>query len=77
MCLAIPMELTAVKGEAGTVRMGGAEKEIRLDLVEDPKTGDYVIVHAGFAIQKLDKEQAEKDLALIERLLDSEVEGGA
>ncbi|MFH2203299.1 MAG: HypC/HybG/HupF family hydrogenase formation chaperone [Elusimicrobiota bacterium] len=68
MCLAIPMELVAVNGEVGTVRMGGVEKDVRLDLVDDPQPGEYVIVHAGFAIQKLDREQAAEDRKLIQRL---------
>ena len=68
MCLAVPMELVSVNKEAGVVRLGGVEKEIRLDLVDDPKPGEFVIVHAGFAIQKLDREQAEEDIKFIERL---------
>ena len=65
MCLAIPMELKEIRGELGVVEMGGARREVRLTLLESPAVGDYVIVHAGFAIQKLDKEQAAKDLALL------------
>jgi hydrogenase expression/formation protein HypC len=65
MCLAIPMELVEVDGDRGVVEAGGVRKEIRLTLLEAPAVGDYVIVHAGFAIQKLDKEQAAKDLALL------------
>jgi len=65
MCLAIPMELIAVDGTTGTVRAGGVETEIRLDLVDDPCPGEFMIVHAGFAIQKLDRERAEADLELI------------
>ena len=64
MCLAIPMELKEIRGETGVVEVGGVRREIQLTLMEDPKVGDYLIVHAGFAIQKLDKEQALKDLEL-------------
>ena len=60
MCLAVPMELKAVQGDTGLVRMGGLEKEVSLALVESPQAGDFVLVHAGFAIQKLDKDEAEK-----------------
>lgn len=71
MCLAVPMELKSIQGELGVVELGGARTEVRLTLLEDPQVGDFVIVHAGFAIQKLDREQAEKDLALM-----AEVFGG-
>jgi len=65
MCLAIPMELKEIDGDRGVVEAGGVRKEIRLTLVDSPAVGDFVIVHAGFAIQKLDKEQAAEDLALL------------
>lgn len=65
MCLAVPMELMSIQGELGVVELGGARTEVRLTLLEEPKVGDFVIVHAGFAIQKLDREQAEQDLALM------------
>ena len=65
MCLAIPMQLKAVKGEIGLVEMGGLEREIHLDLIDSPQVGDYLIVHAGFAIEKLDREEAEKTLSMI------------
>jgi hydrogenase expression/formation protein HypC len=58
------MELKEIRGETGVVEVGGVRREIQLTLMEDPKVGDYLIVHAGFAIQKLDKEQALKDLEL-------------
>jgi len=58
------MELKEVRDETGVVEVGGVRREIQLTLMEDPKVGDYLIVHAGFAIQKLDKDQALKDLEL-------------
>jgi len=68
MCLAIPMELVSIRGKTGIVRAGGIEKTIHLGLVEDLKIGDYVIVHAGFAIQKLDKEEAKKTLEIFKEI---------
>lgn len=65
MCLAIPMELKEISGDIGVVELGGVRKEVRLTLVDSPALGDYLIVHAGFAIQKLDRAQAEADLALL------------
>lgn len=65
MCLAIPAcveELLA--GDSAIVNLGGVRKEISLVLVEDVAVGDYVIVHVGFALQKLDPEEAAETLAL-------------
>jgi hydrogenase expression/formation protein HypC len=65
MCLAIPAcveELIAV--DSAIVNLGGVRKEISLALVEDVAVGDYVIVHVGFALQKLDPEEAAQTLAL-------------
>ena len=65
MCLAIPAcveELVA--DDSAIVNLGGVRKEISLALVEDIVLGDYVIVHVGYAIQKLDQAEAEHTLAL-------------
>jgi hydrogenase expression/formation protein HypC len=65
MCLAIPArieELTA-QGDA-IVNLGGVRKEISLALIDHAMVGEYVIVHVGYALQKLDQEEAERTLAL-------------
>lgn len=68
MCLAIPVRVVEVGAEAGDdwamVDLGGVKKEISLALVDDVKVGDYVILHVGHALSKLDPEEAEKTLAL-------------
>lgn len=64
MCVAVPMIIKKIKGEKGVVDIGGVEREVGLQLIKDVKVGDYVIVHAGFAIQKLDEEDARETLAL-------------
>lgn len=65
MCLAIParIEELTTPGNA-IVNLGGVRKEISLALVDDALVGEYVIVHVGFALQKLDQEEAERTLAL-------------
>jgi len=65
MCLAIParIEELTTPGNA-IVNLGGVRKEISLALVEDAAVGEYVIVHVGYALQKLDQEEAEQTLAL-------------
>jgi hydrogenase expression/formation protein HypC len=65
MCIAIPAQLVEVRGSSGWVDIGGCKREVRLDLVDAAKEGEYVIVHAGFAIHKIDKEQAGEMLGLM------------
>lgn len=64
MCLAVPMQIIEIKDKKGIVRIGGVKREIGLQLLKDVEVGDYVIVHAGFAIQRLDEEKALETLAL-------------
>lgn len=65
MCLAIPARVVEViDAERGLIEVDGVRKEISLALVEDIAVGDYVIVHVGFALQKLDAVEAERTLAL-------------
>lgn len=65
MCLAIPacIEELTTPGNA-IVNLGGVRKEISLVLVDDVEVGDYVIVHVGYALQKLDQEEALRTLEL-------------
>lgn len=64
MCLAIParIEELTTPGSA-IVNLGGVRKEISLALVDDTAVGDYVIVHVGYALQKLDEKEAQRTLA--------------
>ena len=65
MCLAIPCRVAELlPGDQALVEVGGVRKPISLALVEDVKVGDYVILHVGFALTKLDPEEAAKTLAL-------------
>jgi hydrogenase expression/formation protein HypC len=65
MCLAIPVRVVELlEGDSALVDVGGVRKQISLALVEDIAVGDYVILHVGYALQKLDAEEAEKTLAL-------------
>ena len=69
MCLAIPVKVVELlEGEQATVDVGGVRKAISLALVDGIAVGDYVILHVGYAIQKLDPEEAEKTLALFAEL---------
>ena len=65
MCLAVPVRVVElVAQDAAIVDLGGIRKEISLALVEDVAVGDYVILHVGYALTKLDAEEAERTLAL-------------
>ena len=77
MCLAVPMKVEKVEGnpddftqnQIATVNMEGVSKQVRLDVVDRwPQVGDYVIVHAGFAIHSLVEEEAKRNIALIKEL---------
>ena len=65
MCLAIPSRITKIENNMATIDVGGVQREASLLLLEDARVGDYVIVHAGFAIQKLDESAAQETLDLL------------
>ena len=62
MCLAVPAKVLEINGKVAIVDFGGVKREARLDLLPDVKVGDYVIVHTGFAIEKLDERTAKEIL---------------
>ena len=65
MCLAIPARVVSLQGsDQATIDLAGVRKEISVALVPDVVPGDYVIVHVGFALAKLEPEEAEATLAL-------------
>ncbi|MCI4439255.1 HypC/HybG/HupF family hydrogenase formation chaperone [archaeon] len=68
MCLGIPGKVEAIEGKEAVVDVGGVKRKVRLDLVEGLNQGDYVIVHAGFVIQKLTEEEAKDLFDAIEEL---------
>ena len=63
MCLAVPLKLVEINGNEAVGERDGVSRKIRVDFIREPKLGDYVIVHAGFAIERLPQEQAEEDIA--------------
>jgi hydrogenase expression/formation protein HypC len=62
MCLAIPSMIVKIEDEMATIDVDGVTRKASLMLVEDARVGDYVIVHAGFAIRKIDEEAARESL---------------
>ena len=68
MCLAVPMKLLKRDGQRGTVELGGAEKDIMLTLVPEAAVGQWLIVHAGYALEVLDETEAHRTLDLIRQM---------
>jgi hydrogenase expression/formation protein HypC len=64
MCLAIPAEVTSIDGDNAQVSLGGVKKEVSLALVDDVVVGDYVLIHVGYALNKISPEEARKTLEL-------------
>jgi hydrogenase expression/formation protein HypC len=79
MCLAVPSKIVTVDNLLAVVEVFGARKEVSLILLpEDAQVGEYVLVHAGFALQKIDESAAQASLSLIKEvadLLEQEEEG--
>ncbi|MDA9488944.1 MULTISPECIES: HypC/HybG/HupF family hydrogenase formation chaperone [unclassified Bradyrhizobium] len=77
MCLAIPAEVTKLlPDEMAIVSIDGVSKEISVALIEDLAVGDYVIIHVGYALTKIDPEEARRTLELL-RELSTEAQGAA
>ncbi len=72
MCLAVPMKIVEIDGLDAVAELQGVRRRVRLDLVDDCKVGDYVLIHAGFVIEKLDEEQAKKSLETWEEFLSAQ-----
>ena len=68
MCLAVPLKLVEINGKDAVGEALGMHRSVRVDFIPDPKLGDYVMVHAGFAIERLPEEQAMDDLETWEEL---------
>jgi len=65
MCLALPVRVVELKGETtAVVDLDGIRKEISIELVDDVRVGDYLILHVGYALARLDPDEAERTLAL-------------
>ncbi|MFH1678692.1 MAG: HypC/HybG/HupF family hydrogenase formation chaperone [Candidatus Omnitrophota bacterium] len=68
MCLGIPMKVVKVKGDFSLVKTGGLTRQVNIQMLPGVKAGDYVIVHAGFAIEIVDREAARETLSLFDKI---------
>ncbi len=73
MCLAVPGQVVSIEGNQADVDFGGVLRKVNVSLVE-ASLGEWVVVHAGFAIEKMDEEEARETLKLWNELLDQEEE---
>lgn len=72
MCLAVPMEIKTINSDLNVadVEIGGVKRQVRLDIIDEtPAVGDFVIVHAGFALRRLDREDALETIKLFQESL--------
>lgn len=73
MCLSVPAEVLSINGDRSRVSVGGVEYNAGLQLVEDVSVGDFILIHSGYAIQKIDKEEAEKTFELFNSIIEKPV----
>ena len=76
MCISFPGRIVAFKEDnsLAVIEIGGTEREVSLDLLDEPVTlNDYLLCHAGFAIHRIDAEEAEKSLTLLKEIIDNEI----
>lgn len=77
MCIAIPSKIVNIENDIGTIDVEGIKHKVSLQLLDDANVGDYVIVHAGFAIDKIDELEAHRSLKTIREvasLMDNETD---
>lgn len=70
MCLAVPLKVIEIKGDTAVVERGGVSRKVRIDLLRSVDVGDYVLVHAGIAIERIDPEEADRTLHAIRMVTD-------
>ena len=68
MCLAMPMKISKIDGSLAQCEAGGLTQDIRIDFITDARPGDYVMVHAGFAIEKMSEEEDLENMELLEEI---------
>jgi hydrogenase expression/formation protein HypC len=76
MCLALPMCITSIDGDVATIAAEGLEQRASLMLVPEARVGDWVLVHAGYALNVLDEAEAVERVDLISQLRQSDAQGG-
>ncbi|MDH3868424.1 MAG: HypC/HybG/HupF family hydrogenase formation chaperone [Desulfuromonadales bacterium] len=70
MCLGVPMQVKTIENEVAMCEIDGVQREASLMMLDDVKVGDYVLIHAGFAIEKIDDDEAQLTLKALREALD-------
>jgi hydrogenase expression/formation protein HypC len=70
--LSIPAKILSIDGDKARVSVGGAEYNAALNLLEDVQVGDYILLHSGFAIQKIDEKEAMETMRLLNEVIEKE-----
>ncbi len=70
MCLGVPMQVKTIENDMATCEIDGVQREASLMMLDDVSVGDYVLIHAGFAIEKIDEEEAQLTLTALREALD-------
>ncbi len=70
MCLGVPMQVKTIENEMAVCEIDGVQREASLMMIEDVRVGDYVLIHAGFAIEKIDDDEAQLTLKALREALD-------
>ena len=65
MCLAVPMKIVEIAGDEGFVESSGLKRKANFSLIKSPRIGEYVLLHAGFAIEKVKEKEAKKTLNML------------
>ena len=68
MCLGIPMKIVEIKGDEGLVESGGLKRKANFSFLKHPKIGEYVLLHAGFAIERIKDKEAQKTLKALKKV---------
>jgi hydrogenase expression/formation protein HypC len=68
MCVAVPMKVRSIEGPMCTAEIGGVSRQVSVLMMPEVKVGDYIIVHAGYAIERLDEDEALRTLELFRQL---------
>ena len=70
MCLGVPMQVKTIENEMAVCEIEGVQREASLMMIDDVRVGDYVLIHAGFAIEKIDDDEAQLTLKALREALD-------
>jgi hydrogenase expression/formation protein HypC len=75
MCVAVPLKIIAIRGTRAVLESLGVRTEAEISLIDNPQPGEYVLVHAGIAIAKVETEEAEETVALFREIAEAEAGG--